>query len=78
MRGTAPFHDSKASIGRLWANRAGQGKASFYQTITHGTRPYAVPIVYMPFFTKERLSDQQMDDLRAWFAQVLGKTGDEQ
>lgn len=77
VRGSAPFHDSKASIGRLWANRAGQGKASFYQTVTYGTRPFAVPIVYMPFFTKERLSDQQMDDLRAWFAQVLGKTGDD-
>ncbi len=77
VRGTAPFHDKKGSIKHLWGEREGSGKGSFYQSVTYGTRPYGVPIVYMPFFTKERMSDQQMDDLRAYFAQVIG-LGDDQ
>lgn len=71
--GTAPFGDDKGTVRALWRERAEAGKGGLYQTLTYGTRPYGVPVVYMPFYTQERLSEQQADDLRAYFADVLGE-----
>ena len=72
VRGTFPLDDSKASLSMLWRNRASTTNLGFHQVITHGTRPYGVPMAYMPFFTQERMSDQQVDDLMAWFRARLG------
>lgn len=72
VRGTVAFKDSKGVIKDLWSSRTRVGKGSFYQTISYGTRPYGVPMAYMPFFTHERLSDQQIDDLLSYFEQVIG------
>jgi len=71
--GTAPFKDNRGTVAHLWRERAEAGKGGLYQTLSYGTRPYSVPLVYMPFYTQERLSEQQADDLRAYFAQVLGE-----
>ncbi|MCP4868237.1 MAG: cytochrome c [Proteobacteria bacterium] len=72
VRGEYHLKDSKGSIGELYRNRGKGNNLSFHQTITYGTRPFGVPIAYMPFFTQERLSDQQVDDLQAYFEQTLG------
>ena len=71
VRGTYPLSEREGSLKKLWRNRTG-GSLSFYQVISWGTRPFGVPMAYMPFFTKERLSDQQIDDLRAFLASELG------
>ncbi len=72
VRGTYPLSTRRGSLAKLWRNRTG-GSLSFYQVISWGTRPFGVPMAYMPFFTKERLSDQQIDDLRAYLASELGE-----
>jgi mono/diheme cytochrome c family protein len=71
VRGTYPLNEKRGALGRLWRNRTG-GAQSLYQVIAWGTRPFGVPMVYMPFFTTERLSDRQIDDLRAYLARELG------
>jgi mono/diheme cytochrome c family protein len=76
VRGTHGFKDSRGSIAELYSGRGATDNHSYHQTITYGTRPYGVPMAYMPFFTRERLSDQQVDDLQAYFEQVLGKGGE--
>ena len=72
VRGTYPLSERRGSLAALWKNRTG-GPLSFYQVISWGTRPFGVPMAYMPFFTQERLSDQQIDDLRAYLATSLGE-----
>lgn len=76
VRGEYHLKDRKGSIAELYRNRGSGNNLSFHQTITYGTRPFGVPIAYMPFFTQERLSDQQVDDLQSYFEQTLGKGGE--
>ena len=71
--GTYGLGPGRASIGELYRNRAATSNLGFHQTIRHGTRPYGVPLAYMPFYTQERLSDQGLADLVSYFEQVLGK-----
>lgn len=70
VRGSFPLDARRPTIAMLWRNRASSTNLSVHQVITHGTRPYGVPMAYMPFFTKERLSDQQVDDLLAYLRSV--------
>lgn len=72
VRGTFPLDAGKRTIAMLWRKRTSSTNLSFHKVITHGTRPYGVPMAYMPFFTKERMSDQQVDDLMAWFEAAAG------
>jgi mono/diheme cytochrome c family protein len=71
--GTYGLGPGKASIAELYRNRADTSNLGFHQTIRYGTRPYGVPLAYMPFYTAERLSDQGLADLVSYFEQVLGK-----
>ena len=49
------------------ANKAGTyGPHSLYQVVRYGTYPKRGKRAYMPQYTKEKLSDQQMADLRAY------------
>ena len=41
-----------------------------YEIARHGTYGYAGHESYMPLFPKERLSDQQIDDMKAYFDQM--------
>lgn len=40
---------------------------SLYEIIRHGTHSVDGHKAYMPYYTKERMSDQQIEDLRAYF-----------
>lgn len=58
--------DSELTFRKLRNNLAKNNHFSIYEMIRHGT--YAVPghKPYMPLYTKERMSDQQIEDLRAY------------
>jgi mono/diheme cytochrome c family protein len=71
--GTYRLGANKLSYKELLRNRNQQNNLSFYRTIRYGTRPYGVPMAYMPFFTRERLSDQQIDDLVAFLQAEASK-----
>ena len=71
--GTYGLGPGRFSIAELYRNRGSSTNLSFHQVIRHGTRPYGVPLAYMPFYTQERLSDQGLADLVSYFEQVLGK-----
>ena len=62
--------------GRYRELRQNQGKRdqwSYYVAVRHGTSPFSGR--YMPGFTQERLSDQQVEDLRAWIDQNAAPKG---
>lgn len=46
---------------------------SIYQVIRYGTPPKGGKEAYMPQYTKEKMTDQQMADLRAYIEQEAGK-----
>ncbi len=71
--GTYRLGANKASYRELLRFRTAEDGRSFYETVRHGTRPYGVPMAYMPFYTKERLSDQQLDDLLAFLQAEVAK-----
>jgi mono/diheme cytochrome c family protein len=71
--GTYRLGANKRSYNELLRNRTKEDNRSFYQAVRHGTRPYGVPMAYMPFFTKERLTDQQLDDLLAFLEAEVAK-----
>ena len=58
--------DSELTFRKLRKNMAKANHFSIYEMIRHGT--YAVPghKPYMPLYPKERMSDQQVEDLRAY------------
>lgn len=70
--GTYRFFDDKASASKLLRNLNKQNNLSMYRPIRYGTRPFGVPLAYMPFYTHERLSDAQVDDLRAFLEAQAG------
>lgn len=61
--------DKKGRYRELLRNMPQKTKWSFYEAIRKGTKPAFHPPVYMPHFTAERMSDQQVEDLRAWIEQ---------
>ncbi len=75
--GQVGFSTKKAAIQDLYEERTRGTDRSLYNAIRHGTRPYGVPPAYMPFYTQERLSDQQVADLVSYFEQVLGLGGEQ-
>jgi len=62
------FHlDSKKMSLNYMKNKAGKySKHSIYQVIRYGTYPKPGKKSYMPQYTEEKLSDQQVEDLRAY------------
>ena len=71
--GTYRFGSSRASYAELLGNRTQDNNWSLYTAVRYGTRPYGVPMAYMPFFTQERMSDQQLDDLVAFLKTEVEK-----
>jgi mono/diheme cytochrome c family protein len=57
----------------LWNNRKGYEDQSIYQVIRWGTYPKAGRRQYMPLYTEEKLSDQQLEDLMAYIKEQAGK-----
>ncbi len=66
--GQVRFQDHTRARRRLWRDRVRHDRRSPYHAVRYGTRPYGVPVAYMPFYTSERLSEQMMVDLLAFLA----------
>lgn len=61
--------DSKYSFGFLEKHFPVYTRYSTYQVVRYGTSPMPGKRAYMPHYTKERMSDQQVEDLRAYVTQ---------
>ncbi|MCO4772358.1 MAG: cytochrome c [Deltaproteobacteria bacterium] len=61
------FRDKKGSYKTLYGGSAHKGIESYYHVIREGTKPAFDK--YMPLFPLEKLSDEQVEDLRAWIDQ---------
>lgn len=57
---------SVLSLNLLKDNIAKYNRFSIYEIIRHGTHPFAGHKPYMPHYTAQRMSDQQIEDLRAY------------
>ncbi len=64
---------SKDSFKYLYKHLDNHHHSSFYQVGRYGTPPKPGKKAYMPQYTKEKMSDQQMEDLRAYLKQKAGK-----
>jgi mono/diheme cytochrome c family protein len=60
------LNDSKITFNHLDYHMARYSRYSLYQVARYGTSPLYGKKSYMPQYTQERLSDQQMEDLRAY------------
>lgn len=58
--------DSKLVHKQLKRNLFKANHWSLYEIIPHGTKPHEGAKPYMPMYPKERLSEQQVEDLRAY------------
>ncbi len=65
--------DGKLSGLFLWRNRKNYSDESIYQIVRHGTYSKAGRKQYMPHFTKEKMSDNQLNDLVAYIKQIAKK-----
>lgn len=61
--------DSKYSFSFLEKHFPQYTRYSTYQVVRYGTSPMPGKRAYMPHYTKERMSDQQVEDLRAYVTQ---------
>lgn len=61
--------DSKMSFSYLKRHFKKYSHASVYQVARYGTSPLPGKRAYMPQYTKEKMSDQQLEDLRAYIEQ---------
>ena len=61
--------DSKASFKYLKKHMARYTRYSLYQVARYGTSPLNGKRTYMPNYTSEKLSNQQIEDLRAYIEQ---------
>jgi mono/diheme cytochrome c family protein len=58
--------DSPFTFGKFKRNITKEGHFSIYQIIRYGTHPIEGHRPYMPHYTLERMSHQQVEDLRAY------------
>lgn len=64
---------TKDSAKYLYNNLDNHHHSSFYQVGRYGTPPKPGKKAYMPQYTEEKMSNQQMEDLRAYIKQSAGK-----
>ncbi len=57
----------------LWKNRKNWSDQSVYQIVRHGTYSKIGRQQYMPHYTKEKMSDEQLNDLVAYIKQIAKK-----
>lgn len=57
----------------LWNNKEGYDDESIYQVIRWGTYPKSGRKQYMPLYTSERMTDQQIEDLMAYIKLIARK-----
>lgn len=65
--------DGKLSGRFLWRNRKNYTDQSIYQIVRHGTYSKVGRKQYMPHYTKEKMSDEQLNDLVAYIKQIAKK-----
>ncbi|MCH2225117.1 MAG: cytochrome c [Crocinitomicaceae bacterium] len=65
--------EGKLSGKMFWSKIKGYSDLSLYQIIRHGTYAKSGRKQYMPLFTEEKLSDEQLNDLVAYIKQIAGK-----
>ena len=65
--------NGKLSGGFLWNSRKKYTDQSIYQIVRHGTYSMQGRKQYMPLFTKEKMSDDQLNDLVAYIKQIAKK-----
>ena len=65
-------HD-KLSARMFWRNRKNYSDKSLYQIIRYGTYSKKGRQQYMPLYTKEKMSDKQLNDLFAYIKELAGK-----
>lgn len=66
--------DQGALSGKMfWSNIKKYNDLSLYQIIRHGTYSKAGRKQYMPLFTKEKMSDEQLNDLVAYIRKIAKK-----
>lgn len=57
----------------LWRNRKNYSDQSIYQIVRHGTYSKTGRKQYMPLYTKEKMSDEQLNDLVSYIKQIAKK-----
>ena len=63
----------KLSGDMFWRNIRNYSDKSLYQIVRYGTHSKFGRKQYMPLFTKEKMSDEQLNDLVAYIKQLAGK-----
>ena len=63
------LNDSELTFRKLRNNLTKNNHFSIYEVIRHGTNAVPGHKPYMPLYTQERMSDQQVEDLRAFILQ---------
>lgn len=64
---------SKLDARMFWKNRSNYRDKSIYQIIRYGTYSKTGRKQYMPLYTEEKMSDDQINDLMAYIKQLAGK-----
>lgn len=64
---------SKLDAQMFWRNIDNYTDKSLYQIIRYGTYPKAGRKQYMPLYTKEKMSDKQIEDLVAYIKELAGE-----
>lgn len=57
----------------LWKHRKGYDDLSIYQVVRWGTYPIIGRQQYMPLYTKEKMSDKQLEDLMSYIKELAKK-----
>lgn len=57
----------------LWKHRKGYDDLSIYQVVRWGTYPIVGRQQYMPLYTKEKMSDKQLEDLMSYIKELAKK-----
>jgi mono/diheme cytochrome c family protein len=64
---------SRYKARQLIRNMPKDNKWSFYESIRHGTEPWGRPSYYMPLFSMEKMTNQQIQDIRAYLEERTGR-----
>lgn len=68
------FYDSNDTFQKMKENTKADNSSSVYRILREGTEPSPEHPLYMPRYTEERMSDQQIEDLKAY---VVKRAGDD-
>ncbi len=65
--------NSKATFKNLKNNLGNYHERSIYQVARYGTKPNAGKRAYMPQYTQEKMSEEQLEDLKAYISREAGR-----